>query len=92
MTIKGKAEKPTSTPDFGIISRLETKRIDHILVGNTLVELNSNTGNPVRILNPSEEDVIVKKGLVLAKLEDAVKILPFEDKELTYNKSCHQTA
>ena len=83
MIIKGKLENSTVKPNFGIISRLETNRIDNILVGNTLVELkDTNTGLPVRILNPSEEDVIVKKGLVLAKLEEAVEILPFENKGL----------
>ena len=81
MIINGKAENPTSTSDFGIISRLKTNRIDDILMGNTLFELkDTGTGLPVRILNPSEEDIIVKKGFVLAKLEEAVKILPFEKK------------
>ena len=75
MIINGKAENPTSTSDFGIISRLKTNRIDDILMGNTLFELkDTGTGLPVRILNPSEEDIIVKKGLVLAKL---VKLLKF---------------
>ena len=89
MIIKGKLENSTVKPDFGIISRLETNRIDNILVGNTLVELkDTNTGLPVRILNPSEEDVIVKKGLVLARLEEVVEILPFENKELQYDNAC----
>ena len=89
MIIKGKAENPTPTSDFGIISRLETNRIDNILVGNTLVELkDTKTGLPVRTLNSSEEDVTIKKGSVLSRLEEAVEILPFEDKELKYDNAC----
>ena len=71
------------------MSRLETNKIDNILVGNTLVALkDTNTGLPVRILNPSEEDVIVKKGLVLARLEEVIEILRFENKELQYDNAC----
>ena len=32
MIIKGQVENSTVKPDFGIISRLETNRIDNILV------------------------------------------------------------
>ena len=39
-------------------------------------------------MNHSQEYEIIQKGLVLANLEEAVKILPFEDKEVTYSNAC----
>ena len=47
MIIKGKAENPTLTSGFVVLSTLETNRIGNILVQNTLVEL-KDTRLPVR--------------------------------------------
>ena len=83
IVIGGQLETKTFNGEFGVISKPCSLKVKNILIGNTLVDMNkSNTGLPVRILNSSVEDVTLRKGTVIGKLEEVSNIIPFENNEL----------
>ena len=69
-----------STSDYGIVSKLENG-IQSVLVANILVCLKNET-LPVRVMNSSKDEIVIKKGTVLGKVEEVIDILPFADEKV----------
>ena len=90
IVISGKAETLplSSTSDFGIVYKLENGT-QSVLIANTLVSLKNET-LPVRIMNSSNDEILIKKGTVLGKIEEVINILPLSDEEVDSDKICSQ--
>ena len=59
------------------------------MIANTLVSLKNET-LPVRIMNSSNDEILIKKGTVLGKVEEVINILPLSDEEVDSDKICSQ--
>ena len=90
IVISGKAETLplSSTSDFGIVYKLENGT-QSVLIANTLVSLKNET-LPVRIMNSSNDEILIKRGTVLGKVEEVINILPLSDEEVDSDKICSQ--
>ena len=90
IVISGKAETLplSSTSDFGKVYKLENGT-QNVLIANTLVSLKNET-LPVRIMNSSNGEILIKKGTVLGKVEEVINILPLSDEEVDSDKICSQ--
>ena len=90
IVISGKAETLplSSTSDFGIVYKLENGT-QSVLIANTLVSLKNET-LPVRIMNSSNDEILIKKGTVLGEVEEVINILPLTDEEVDSDKICSQ--